>query len=416
MTPPCQPRVGPVGHDGCPARVLEVELSEPLPGIADTVEGRRYRSARVLVRVEREPVGMIRVDLGDGGISRQALAEAITRDLAREIEESPRSAQTQRRVEGAQRFSVVVPTHHRPDRLVACIDSILAGEYPDYEVLVIDNAPRRPGTAALLRRRYRDDARVRRVAEPRPGAVRARATGLAAAQGEFVAFVDDDTVVDRAWLTAIARAFSAAEDVAAVTTLILPWELETLPQLWLEQFGGYGKGFRRQVFDRREGSSRDSLYPYSPGTYGSGASMAFHTRTLRELGGFDCRLAIGGEDLDLFLKVILSGHRLVYEPAAIAWHKHPSDYQSLRRTVFRYGAGLAALMTKWCFSNRAIARDIAVRLPAALRLALDPHSRKNAGKLVGYPQELTRLELAGMLAGPLMFAHAARKARSQGAY
>jgi O-antigen biosynthesis protein len=404
----------PVGHDGCPVRVLEVELSEPLPSIANTVEGRRYRSARVLVRVEREPVGMVSVDLGDdGGVSPRALGEAISRELGAEIEKTARS--TRRTVQATPPFSVVVPTHDRPDQLEACIESILAGGYPDCEVLVADNAPRRPGTRALLRRRYRGDARVRWVSEPRPGAVRARATGLAAAQGEFVAFVDDDAVVDRMWLTAVAQAFFAADGVAAVTTLILPSELETLPQLWLEQFGGYGKGFRRQVFDRRGGGSRDSLYPYSPGAYGSGASMAFHTQTLRELGGFDCRLSTGGEDLDLFLKVILAGHRLVYEPAAIAWHKHPSDYESLRRTVFRYGAGLAALMTKWFVSDRAIARDIAVRLPAALRLALDPRSRKNAGKLPGYPRALTRLELTGMVAGPLIFAQAARKTRSQGA-
>jgi O-antigen biosynthesis protein len=415
LTPRSQVGVGPIEHDACPVRVLEVDLSEPLPSIAGTVGGRRYRRARILVRVERRPVGVVSVELDRGGMPAQALAEAISRDLARDPEEGPGSAGGQEGVEPARRFSVVVPTHDHPHRLRACIDSILAGEYPHYEVVVVDNAPRRPGTAALLRREYRGDARVRRVAEPRPGAARARATGLAAAQGEFVAFVDDDAVVDRMWLTAIAQAFSAAEDVAAVTTLILPRELETPAQVWLEQFGGYGKGFRRRVFHRHEGTSGDGLYPYSAGTYGSGASMAFRTRALRELGGFDSRLSIGGEDLDLFLKVILSGRRLVYEPAAIAWHMHPSDYESLRRTVFRYGAGLAALMTKWFFSDPVIARDIAVRLPAALRLALDPRSRKNMGKRHGYPRELTRLELAGMLAGPLMFAHSAWKARSQDA-
>jgi GT2 family glycosyltransferase len=257
---------------------------------------------------------------------------------------------------------------------------------------------------------------VRWVAEPRPGAAWARTAGLAAARGEFVAFLDDDTVVDRLWLTAIARAFSAGEDVAAVTTLILPRELEAPAQLWLEQFGGYGKGFRRRVFDLREHRSKERLYPYSAGTYGSGASMAFRTQTLRELGGFDTRLSIGGEDLDLFLKVLLAGHRLVYEPAAIAWHQHPSDYRALRRTVFRSGAGLAALMTKWFFSDRAIALDIAVRLPAALRLALDPRSRKNAGKVAGYPAELTRIELAGMLAGPLSYARSSWRARSRNAH
>jgi hypothetical protein len=65
------------------------------PAIANTVDGRPYRSARVLVRVEREPVGMVSVDLGDGGVPPQALAEAISRSPAREIEETSRSVRTQ---------------------------------------------------------------------------------------------------------------------------------------------------------------------------------------------------------------------------------------------------------------------------------------------------------------------------------
>src|SRR5919199_2180072 len=102
--------------------------------------------------------------------------------------------------------------------------------------------------------------------------------------------------------------------------------------------------------------------------------MAFRTEDLRALGGIDQRLSFGGEDLDLFLKVILAGHQLVYEPAAIAWHHHPAEYGALRRTMFLYGAGLTALMTKWAVSSPAVARDIASRLPSALRLP--PHPPK----------------------------------------
>lgn len=308
-------------------------------------------------------------------------------------------------------ISVVVATRDRPALLEACLDSVLAGDRAPDELIVVDNAPDRPDTAALLHDRYGGDPRVRRIAEPRPGAARARAVALAAARGEAVAFVDDDVVVDRRWLAAIAAAFGVTERVCAVTTQILPSELETPAQVWLEQFGGFSKGARRHVFDLGEHRLPDRLYPYSPGIYGSGASMAFRTATLRELGGLDPRLSFGGEDLDLFLKVVLAGHRLVYEPEAVAWHRHPREYRALRRTMFGYGAGLTALMTKWSLTDPRVARDIAVRLPGALRLALSPGSRKNAGKLAGYPRELTRLERAGMLAGPFLFARACWRER-----
>jgi O-antigen biosynthesis protein len=292
-----------------------------------------------------------------------------------------------------------------------CLDALLAGETVPEEIVVVDNAPTQPGTAAVPRELHAGRTAIRRVAEPRPGAARARATGLDAAGGDVVVFIDDDILVDRAWLTAIVDAFAADRRVAAVSGLIVPLELETPAQVWLEQFGGYGKGFRRRVYDLDENRSDERLYPYSAGIYGSGASMAFLTDALRAAGGFDHRLSFGGEDLDLFLKVILAGHQLVYEPAAIAWHHHPSEYHSLRRTMFLYGAGLTALMTKWALSSPAVALDIARRVPSAVRLALDPRSRKNQNKLTDYPRELTRLERLGMLAGPFMFAQSSWRAR-----
>jgi GT2 family glycosyltransferase len=405
-----------VGADvRCPIRVLEVDLSSPLTAIAARVDGRTYRGAHVLVRRHGRPLGLVRIDFEDRDVPADAVADLLRRELGDAIvdgAEPPRPSDA----DAAPPVSVIVPTHDRPELLRGCLDSVLAGDYRgDCEVIVVDNAPELPATAALVRERYREDPRVRVLPELRPGVGYARAAGLDAAGGELVVFVDDDVLVDPAWLTAIAGAFDVADRVAAVTTLILPCELETMAQLWLEQFGGFAKGFRRRVFDLEEHRSADALYPYSPGIYGSGASMAFRTQVLRELGSFDRRLTFGGEDLDLFLRVVLGGHRLVYEPNAIAWHHHPGEYASLRRTMFAYGAGLTALMTKWAVTDPAVARDIVRRLPAALRLALDPGSRKNADKLADFPRELTRIERAGMLAGPFLLARSTQRARAQDA-
>lgn len=396
----------------CPLRVLELELSEPVPAIAATAGGRAYRGVQLLVRRHGQPLGTVQIDFEGDGVSADVVADVVRRELACALAAAPEPVARPTGL-AARPATVVIATRDRPDLLRPCLDSVLASEYTDYEVIVVDNAPERGRTAALLAQRYGDDARVRILAEPRPGAGRARASGLAAAAGELVAFVDDDVVVDPRWLSAIAGAFSATDRVAAVTTLILPRELETPAQVWLEQFGGFAKGFRRRVFDLDQNRLPDTLYPYSPGVYGSGASMAFRTDVLRELGGFDPRLTFGGEDLDLFLKVVLSGHCLVYEPSAIAWHLHPGEYASLRRTMFSYGAGLTALMTKWSVSDPAVARDIARRVPGALRLALDPGSRKNADKLGDYPRELTRIERAGMLAGPFLLARSAQRVRAR---
>ena len=396
-------------HAPRPLRVLEVHLDAPLPAVE---LGTGYGGARVLVRLHRRPLGVLELDrsVDSGGLARAvraALGPAVDAHLAADglppAPDLPRAGLAPREapcaddvvVPEAPLVSVVIATRERPELLRACLGSLPLEEA---EVLVVDNAPSGDAT-----RRVAEAAGVRYLCEPRPGAALARGRGLDEARGEIVAFLDDDVVADRDWLRATVGAFHALPGVACVTSLILPLELETPAQLWLEQFGGFDKGFRRRVFDLAGHRAPDPLYPWSAGIYGSGASMAFRTATLRAAGGFDPRLARGGEDLDLFLKVLFAGGRIVYEPAALVWHRHPREYEALRRTMFSYGAGLSELMTKWALSRPGTALEIARRVPAAARLALDPRSRKNARKREGYPRELGLRELAGLAAGPVLY-------------
>jgi hypothetical protein len=204
-----------------------------------------------------------------------------------------------------------------------------------------------------------------------------------------------------------------------VTGLVLPWELETPEQLWFVQYGGFGKGFSRRAFDLAEHRDEHVLYPYLPGHYGTGASSAFRTDFLRELGGFDPALGmrrpvVGGEDIDVLLRAVLAGAVVVYEPHALLWYQPYRDYRALRRQMTIYGRGLAAVLLKAALADRGVARDVARRVPAGLRLLLDPRSTKNSGKQ-DFPTDLTLRELAGVLSGPATYAWAkARQRRAEG--
>ena len=121
------------------------------------------------------------------------------------------------------RVTVAVPVKDRRERMLRCLDSLLAIDYPDYEVIVLDNEST-DGTAEACRERARATAVPVRV-ETLPGsvgAIRNRAAHLAT--GEIIAFTDSDCMVDPGWVAAGVKALQARPEVGTVTGRTLPAE------------------------------------------------------------------------------------------------------------------------------------------------------------------------------------------------
>jgi GT2 family glycosyltransferase len=385
-----------------------------------------YRSLLAVARLDGDPVGVARFAVPSGGrVSRDRLAHGLRHQLGAELAEAfaerelalpsslplagvPRLAEGPRRAPATQPpVSVVVATCCNPDVLERCLRSVFGCDYQDFEVIVVENRPGSPATRRMLAERFPDRPNLRYVEEPRVGASRARNAGLAAAEGEVVAFADDDVVVDPGWIREGVEALDRADDVACVTGLILPLELETDSQLLLEQYAGFGKGFRRRTYRLPEAREHDPLFPYTAGTMGSGASTVLRADVARALGGFDTTLGpgtptTGAEDLDLYIRVLRAGHAVAYEPSAIVWHEHPEGMPRLRRQVYRYGIGLGAMLAKHLIRGPK-RLELVCAVPGGLRYLRDPASRKNAGKPADYPARLTWLERLGMLIGPVAY-------------
>jgi GT2 family glycosyltransferase len=303
---------------------------------------------------------------------------------------------------------VVVTTCCNPVALERCLRSVFDCDYENFEVIVVENRPGSGATRQLLAASFAACPDLRYVEEPRPGLSRARNRGLAAAAGELVAFVDDDTLLDPNWIRRFAERFERGDDVDCVTGLIVPLELETDSQLLLEQFAGFGKGFRPRTYRLSDTDAGTPVYPYAPGAIGSGANTIVRRQVALALGGFDPSLgagtpAAGGEDLDLYMRLMLGGHVIAYEPSAIVWHRHPDGPERLRRQVYRYGVGLGATLAKQLLRGPA-RQELLRAVPAGVRYATDAGSRKNAAKSAEYPRRLDWLERAGILVGPAAYA------------
>jgi glycosyltransferase involved in cell wall biosynthesis len=403
-----------------PVQAFDVDL-DALPDLPP-VEGGR---ARVLVRRRGVPITLCVVEVPPEGLAPAQLAAQLTAIVGPadpRPEDAARAAGRREMAERGPHITVLIATRDRPGPLRRCLESIAAVDYHAFDVVVIDNAPADDGARGVVAafERAHPQIGVRYLCEPVAGASRAHNRGLAVAVGEWVVRTDDDVVVDRAWLAAIAEAASAGPGVQCVTGLILPAEVDTPAQELLEQFGGYARGFTRRWVDMGVHRPDDRLFPFTTGRLGSGANIAFDAARLRARGGFDNALgpgtrARGGEDLLAVFEVLADGGGVVYEPSALVWHWNRRDYASLQRLMHDYGVGLAAYLTAAAVRRPRLALGMARNAVGGLRHVVGRSSPKNQDKRIDYPRELERRELRGMLAGPAAYLLGKQQGRADAA-
>jgi GT2 family glycosyltransferase len=423
---------------GPPIKVMVVDIERcPAEISAEHPDGGRYQGVWLLARVGGEPRRLIKLPFVGDRITRADLAPHL-----RALTLDGRTASRLTLPESPPQISVVVCTmFERGEEIRSCLESLAALDYPAFEVLVVDNRRDEDGGSVDW---VESIPGVRLLRERRPGVAAAKNRGLNAAAGAIVAFTDDDVVVDRGWLTAFARRFSAHPEEVGVGGLTLPKELETQAQIRLEEYYGSmgprimepvshrlerlrGRGLFRTTFvvERNdEGELVDSFSLYSPTRFGGGVNMAFRTETLRATGGFDVVLGPGtptrgGEDIILWMRLAWRGYSLGFEPAALVFHVHRREDEQLQRQISNNGVGFAATMVAIVIEDP---RHLAALVAAApqvlsalgrsfwkkLQTQTPPQTALAATSSVS---DLARLELCGMLKGPAAYFRSRRRAR-----
>lgn len=416
---------------GCPIQTLT-------PGLA--ADGKPFLAALALVRLHGHPIGMVLLStpMACDGLAGDFIASTIWRELSAAIAAHLRqdglppperltsgglpaggepACSWQRRLGNSRPSATIcIATCGRslPD-LFRTVKSALGQTYEGAQVLVVDNRPGSTQLPAALFEAFPGEPRLRYAAESVKGLAAVRNRSTKEADTEILALTDEDVDLDPDWLGFLIAAFDEP-NVACVTGLILAAELETPAQRLIEEFGGFSKGFESRRWDMTGNRLEHPLFPYLLGMYGSGANAAWRRSALEAIGGYDECLGAGtpsrsGEDADIYLSCLLTGHQLVYEPSALVWHAHRRDLRLVRQQVFGYGVGLGAVLTKRLLrpSER---RDMLTRLPAGLSYLLRPSSPKNAGKRGGFPRSLTLAEWLGIAYGPIAYI---RSRHSEGA-
>ncbi len=221
--------------------------------------------------------------------------------------------------------TVIVCTYNGAATLEECLAGVFALDYPQFQVIVVDDGST-DNSAAIARRM---GASV--ISTPNCGLSAARNTGLYAAYGAIVAYLDDDASPDPDWLTYLVHAF-ATTDHAAVGGPNIPPEDET--------------GVASCVANA-PGGPVQVLLSDTEAEHIPGCNMAFRRQALIGIGGFDTRFHTAGDDVDICWRLHDQGMTLGFHPSAMVWHRRRASIRRFWRQQRGYGEAEALLERKW---------------------------------------------------------------------
>lgn len=235
-------------------------------------------------------------------------------------------------------LTVAICTYNRSALLPKALESVISQTLAeDFEILIVDNGST-DNTREVVASWQRRDARIRYVIERRPGISHARNRAMRDALGEYLAFVDDDAWADAKWLTNLMKPIATVKPAPAcvVGPVSLVWEGKR-PD-W------FPARFESLLCSYRMGEESRFL---KPGEYLLTTNSLFHRATLLKLGGMRTDLGhkrnalIGGEDNDVFNRLLAGGHGVYYEVTANVFHPVTKERQTkkfLLRRLFWDGA------------------------------------------------------------------------------
>ncbi len=223
------------------------------------------------------------------------------------------------------RVSVVVCTHNGARTLPQCLDAVHCLSYPDFELIVVDDGSS-DGSAdiALAHGAILVEIEHR-------GLSAARNAGTERASGEIVAFLDDDAFPDQDWLHYVAAQLQANGHGGIGGPNIPPEDDSLIADCVAAAPGG---PIHVLISDREA-------------EHVPGCNMAFRKSALEEIGGFDERFRVAGDDVDVCWRLQESGRTLGFSAGAVVMHRRRDSIRRYLKQQYGYGKAEALLERKW---------------------------------------------------------------------
>ncbi|MFV1993911.1 MAG: glycosyltransferase family 2 protein [Verrucomicrobiales bacterium] len=228
-------------------------------------------------------------------------------------------------ISGGPRVSVIVCSYNGTRKLAACLESLGRLRYPDYEVILVDD-----GSVDEVGEIARGFKHVRYLRQEHAGLSVARNFGAESAEGDILAYTDDDCLADEDWIGSLVRVFQECE-VSAVGGPNIPPEAENMIEACVAA---------------APGSPSHVLLSDTEAEHIPGCNLAVRRCAFEDVGGFLPEFAAAGDDVDFCWRLHERGHRIGFCPAAMVWHHRRSraiDYFQQQRG---YGRAEALLLRR----------------------------------------------------------------------
>jgi cellulose synthase/poly-beta-1,6-N-acetylglucosamine synthase-like glycosyltransferase len=231
-----------------------------------------------------------------------------------------------------QQVTVLIPAFNEEKVIVATVERILASDYPNLEVLVIDDGSK-DHTAYIVRSHFTREPRVGVISIPNGGKANALNVGLANAAGEVVVALDADTQFESTTIARLVRWFSDPSIGAVAGNAKVGNRINMITRWQALEY------IVAQNLERRALSALDTL------TVVPGAVGAWRRDVLLKIGGFPADTL--AEDQDLTIAIQTQGYRVHFDPAAIAWTEAPATVRGLAKQRFRWAYGTLQCLWKY---------------------------------------------------------------------
>ena len=223
------------------------------------------------------------------------------------------------------KVSVIVCGYNGGPTLEACLQSLKQIDYPDYEVVVVDD-----GSTDNTQDIVKGHPWVKSIYQTNHGLSYARNVGAANATGEILAYTDSDCMADPDWLYYLVGTLLSGNYAGVGGPNISP-----PAQNWQQACVAAAPGGPSHVL------LTDVVAEHIPG-----CNMAFHRWAFDKIGGFDPEYRKAGDDVDFCWRLQQEGEVIAFSPSAIVWHYRRFTLKAFRKQQEGYGEAESLLRFK----------------------------------------------------------------------